>query len=389
MCDRIAIVDAARVSRRHARVVAPLGAVAAARRARGARRRSDGWRSRARSACRSPGRAASRARDAHAQVPPRRKGACSARALRASRSAAFPVQGVATRETSLEDAFIHIVGRIARRRRRARVSCIAPPTRRCSSAVAARARGVRIVGSFRANPGLFADAVFPNPAMRVRAHVPRVGAPPYYEALAVIGGIPTTYCERAGDGRSSHWGEAGRATAALLAARRARAWRSLTGMAVGGLLASMLRLLVGVALAVFVFRAASSRSPPWHLAAVFCHHGGAVHARHDHGEPVPALRSRGVAHVQRVHGAGVLPSGLISDPHARRVRAVAAAILPLTLGGRVAPGAARRALARLLPVLGVRGALRFRGCFTSSSRAGRCVTSKTSKREGRLTQRWQ
>src|SRR5262249_50224536 len=73
------------------------------------------------------------------------------------------------------------------------------------------------------------------------------------------------------------------------------------------------------------------------------HDGGALRHGHDTGEPVPALRPRGVAHGERDAGAGLLPvRALFSRAHAGRA--------PRGRGGpaaaharhrRAAPGAAR------------------------------------------------
>ena len=124
LCDRIAIIDRGRVLACDTPAgAAPVGAGRAARRARGAAPPGaalepaalDGVRARV-------GRAAPRARHAHAQVPAAARAARWSRCCARWSSAGARVRGVSTRETSLEDVFIAIVGprRSTTGRRRAR-----------------------------------------------------------------------------------------------------------------------------------------------------------------------------------------------------------------------------------------------------------------------------
>ncbi len=261
---------------------------------------------------------------------------------------------------------------------------------------AARARAyVRIVGSFREPNGLLADAVFPNLGMCAFVLMYRaLGAPAYYEALAVIGGILTTYWVNVlwGMGAQFYWEKQAGQLQLYFAAPCSR-MAILAGMAIGGLLASMLRSLVGVALAVFVFHVQLEPFSPWHLAAVFFATMAALYTLGMIMASLFLLYGREAWHTCN---AFMEPAFFLSGLYfpirtLGAFGAVAAAILPLTLGvdalrqvllGARSPG--------LLPVRWEFAALcGFAVLYFFVARWSLRYLENLSKREGRLTQRWQ
>src|SRR5256885_13674660 len=115
------------------------------------------------------------------------------------------------------------------------------------------------------------DAVFPNLGMCAFVLLYRaLGAPRSYEALAVVGGVLTTYWINVvwGMGAQLYW-EKQQGQLQLYFAAPCSRRAILSGMAIGGLAARVRRSLAGVALGVWVFHVQVAAFSPWVLAGVF------------------------------------------------------------------------------------------------------------------------
>jgi ABC-2 type transport system permease protein len=167
----------------------------------------------------------------------------------------------------------------------------------------------------------------------------------------------------------------------------------LTGMAVGGLAATVLRSLVGVAMGVWIFHVHLEPFSPWMLAAVFMATMGALYALGMILASLFLLYGREAWHTCNALIEPVyFLSGLYFPIRTLGVLgAVTAALIPLTLGvdglrqvllGKAAHG--------LLPLPVELGALcAFTVLFLWLARVALRFLEDLSKREGRLTLRWQ
>jgi ABC-2 type transport system permease protein len=261
---------------------------------------------------------------------------------------------------------------------------------------AARARAyVRIVGSLRAPDFIISDAIFPNLGMCAFVLLYRaLGAPKSFEALAVIGGILTTYWVNVlwGMGAQFFWEKQSGQLQLYFAAPCSR-MAILTGMAAGGLAATLLRSLVGVALGVWVFHVRLAHFSPWLLAAVFVATMGALYAL---GMTLASLFLLYGREAWHTCNALIEPVYFLSGLYfpirtLGALGAVTAALVPLTLGvdglrqvllGRGAHG--------LLPLPYELAALvAFTAFFLWLAGVALRYLEDLSKREGRLTLRWQ
>ncbi len=259
-----------------------------------------------------------------------------------------------------------------------------------------RARAyVRVVGAFREPDHFITDAIFPNLGMCAYVLLYRaMGAPRSYEALAVIGGILSTYWINVlwGMGAQLYW-EKQQGQLQLLFAAPCSRMAILTGMALGGLASTVLRSLVGVALAVFVFHVSFVAFDPWRLAGVFLVTMVALYALGMTLASVFLLYGREAWHTANALMEPVyFLSGLYFPIRTLGAFAsIAASLLPLTLGvdamRQVLLGPAAEGL---LP-LGVETALLagFAVLFLWLAHVALAWLEALSKREGRLTQRWQ
>lgn len=260
----------------------------------------------------------------------------------------------------------------------------------------ARARMyVRLVGSLRERDWFISDAVFPNLGMCAFVLLYRaIGAPKSFEAMAVIGGVLTTYWINVlwGMGAQLYW-EKQQGQLQLYFAAPCSRMAILTGMAAGGLLTTILRSLIGVALGVFVFHIEVQPFSPWALAGVFLATMSALYALGMTLSSLFLLYGREAWHTCNALQEPVyFLSGLYFPIRSLGPFAYAAAgILPLTLGvdalrqvllGKSAQG--------LLPV-GLETAILcgFTVVFLLLARFSLSYLEALSKREGRLTQRWQ
>src|SRR5262249_49338010 len=228
------------------------------------------------------GRAAPRARHAHDEAAPVRRRPVAARAAHAGREGRRGARRVHARGQPR--------GRVHRHRRpwprRGRGAAMSaspgvavpalrrrprhPGPRLLVQATLARTY-VRIVGSLREPTWMISDAIFPNLGMCAFVLLYRaLGAPRTYEALAVVGGLLTSYWINVLWGMGAQFFfEKQQGQLQLYFAAPCSRLAILTGMALGGLLATILRSLVGVAIGLWIFHIAVAPFSPWLLAGVF------------------------------------------------------------------------------------------------------------------------
>ena len=195
---------------------------------------------------------------------------------------------------------------------------------------------VRIVGSLREPTWMVSDALFPNLGMCAFVLLYRaLGAPRSFEALAVIGGVLTTYWINVvwGMGAQLYW-EKQQGQLQLYFAAPCSRLAILSGMALGGLLATILRSVVGVAIGVWVFHIQVAPFSPWVLAAVFVLTMVALYAMGMMLSSLFLLYGREAWHTANAMQEPVyFLSGLYFPVRTLgALGAAAAGILPLTLG---------------------------------------------------------
>jgi len=114
---------------------------------------------------------------------------------------------------------------------------------------------VRVIGSLREPTWVMLDAVFPNVGMCAFVLLYRaLGAPREFEAVAVLGGILSTYWLNVlwGMGAQLFW-EKQQGQLQLYFVAPCSRMAILTGMAIGGALMTTVRSIVGIALGLWVF----------------------------------------------------------------------------------------------------------------------------------------
>ena len=263
-----------------------------------------------------------------------------------------------------------------------------------AQALAARTY-VRIVGSLREPMWMVSDAIFPNLGMCAFVLLYRaLGAPRPFEALALIGGVLTTYWINVlwGMGAQLYW-EKQQGQLQLYFAAPCSRLAILTGMALGGLVSTILRSLVGVAIGVWVFHIEVAPFSPWVLAGVFLLTMVALYALGMTLSSAFLLYGREAWHTANAMQEPVyFLSGLYFPVRTLgALGAVAAGILPLTLGTdalrQVLLGPAAHGLLPLpLECLALGG---FGALFLLLASRAMAYLETLAKREGRLTQRWQ
>jgi ABC-2 type transport system permease protein len=254
---------------------------------------------------------------------------------------------------------------------------------------------VRIVGALREPTWIVGDAVLPALGMCAFVLLYRgLGAPASFETLAVLGGILATFWLNVlwGMGAQLFW-EKQQGQLQLYFAAPCSFMAILTGMAAGGVLTTTVRSVLAIAvgfgllgvrlppfspgalLGVFVVTMVALYALGMTLASLFLLYGReAWHVCTALTEPVYFLS--GLYFPLRTLGA---------------LGAVAAGLIPLALGvdamRQVLLGAAAHGL---LPVrLEVAALALFGAAFLVLSRLALTHLERLSKREGRLTQRWQ
>lgn len=254
---------------------------------------------------------------------------------------------------------------------------------------------VRVAGSLREPSWVISDAIFPNLGMCAFVLLYRgLGAPRSFEALAVVGGVLTTYWMNVvwGMGAQLYW-EKQQGQLQLLFAAPCSRMAILSGMALGGLAATMMRSLVGVAVGVWVFHIQTAPFSPWVLAGVFVLTMVALYALGMMLSSVFLLYGREAWHTANALQEPVyFLSGLYFPIRSLGALGMfAAGVLPLTLGTdairQVLLGPAAHGLLPLwLEALALAG---FGALFLWLARLSLAHLEGLSKREGRLTQRWQ
>jgi ABC-2 type transport system permease protein len=254
---------------------------------------------------------------------------------------------------------------------------------------------VRVVGSIREPTWLMSDTVFPTLTMASFVLLYRaLGAPRSYEALAVLGGIMATYWINVlwGMGAQLYWEKQSGQLQLYFIAPCSRL-AILTGMALGGILMTTSR---GVFAIVIGFGLLGVRVAPFdgfQLVAVFAVTMAALYALGMAFASLFLLYGREAWHVCNALQEPVFfLSGLYFPLRALgALGAVAAGLVPLALGvdamRQVLLGAAAHGLLPLATEVAILAGLAV--VFFVLARGSLGYLERLSKREGRLTQRWQ
>ena len=254
---------------------------------------------------------------------------------------------------------------------------------------------VRVVGISRDPAWIVSDTVFPNLGMCAFVLLYRaLGAPRSYEAVAVVGGVMITFWLNVvwGMGAQLYW-EKQQGQLQLYFAAPCSRLAILSGMALGGLASATLRSLAGVAIGVWVFHIQVAPFSPWVLAGVFALTMTALYALGMTLSSLFLLYGREAWHTANALQEPVyFLSGLYFPVRSLGVLGgVSAGVLPLTLGTdalrQVLLGPAAHALLPLpIECLALAG---FGALFLGLAHVALEYLEALSKREGRLTQRWQ
>ena len=254
---------------------------------------------------------------------------------------------------------------------------------------------VRIVGSIREPAWVVSDAVFPTLGMCSFVLLYRaLGAPKSFEALAVLGGILATYWINVlwGMGAQLYW-EKQQGQLQLYFVAPCSRMSILTGMAVGGLAMTTVRSLFGILFGFGVFGVRIESFDPLRLLAVFFATMGALYALGMTLASAFLLFGRAAWHVCNALQEPVFfLSGLYFPLRTLgALGMVAAGLIPLGLGVDAMRQVLLGAKARpLLPVgIEVLILIGFMILFLWLAHLSLAHLERLSKREGRLTQRWQ
>lgn len=254
---------------------------------------------------------------------------------------------------------------------------------------------VRVVGSSREAAWILSDAVFPSLSMAAFVLLYRaLGAPRSFEALAVLGGILSTYWMNVlwGMGAQLYWEKQSGQLQLYFVAPCSR-MAILTGMAVGGVFMTTTRTVFGI---VVGFGLLGVRVAPFdglQLLGVFVITMLALYALGMTFASLFLLYGREAWHVCNALQEPVFfLSGLYFPIRALgSLGAVAAGVVPLGLGvdamRQVLLGAEARGLLPIRVEVAILAALAV--AFLFLARASLAYLEGLSKREGRLTQRWQ
>ncbi|OGF20669.1 MAG: hypothetical protein A2V63_05735 [Candidatus Eisenbacteria bacterium RBG_19FT_COMBO_70_11] len=261
---------------------------------------------------------------------------------------------------------------------------------------AIRARAfVRIVGSVREPAWIVSDAVFPAVGMCAYVLLYRaLGAPRSYETLAVLGGIMSTYWINVlwGMGAQLYW-EKQQGQLQLYFAAPCSRMAILTGMALGGLIMTSSRTLVAIAVGFGLLGVRVQAFDPALLVLVFLLTMAALYMLGMLLSSLFLLFGREAWHLcNSLQEPVYFLSGLYFPIRALgALGATAAGIIPLGLGldavRQVLLGTAARGLLPVRIEALILGA--FIVVFFVLARMALTYLEGLSKREGRLTQRWQ
>jgi ABC-2 type transport system permease protein len=254
---------------------------------------------------------------------------------------------------------------------------------------------VRMVGSFREPSWMITDAVVPNLGMCAFVLLYRaLGAPRTYEALAVVGGIFATYWINVlwGMAAQFYW-EKQQGQLQLYFAAPCSRMAILAGMAVGGVFATTLRSVVGIAIGFGLLGVRIGPFDPAAFALVFALTLAALYALGAALASLFLLYGREAWHLSNaVQEPFVFLSGLYFPIRTLGALAgLAAGIVPMGFGvdalRQVLLGPAARGLMPLRLEIATLAALA--AAFFVAARFALDYLESLSKREGRLTQRWQ
>jgi ABC-2 type transport system permease protein len=254
---------------------------------------------------------------------------------------------------------------------------------------------VRIVGSVREPSWILSEAVFPALGMASFVLLYRaLGAPRAYETLAVLGGTLATYWINVlwGMGAQLYWEKQSGQLQLYFMAPCSR-MAILTGMAIGGIFMTTSRAMVSIAVG---FGLLGVRVAPFDLGALLLVFAVTMVALYALGMTLASLfllYGREAWHVCNALQEPVfLLSGLYFPIRALgALGAAAAGIVPLGLGvdamRQVLIGADAHGLLPVAVEVAVLAGLA--AIFLRLARAALDYLERLSKREGRLTQRWQ
>ena len=254
---------------------------------------------------------------------------------------------------------------------------------------------VRVVGSLREPAWIMSDAVFPALSMASFVLLYRaLGAPPAFEALAVLGGIMSTYWINVlwGMGAQLYWEKQSGQLQLYFVAPCSRL-AILTGMAVGGVFMTTTRAVVSIAMGFGLLGVRVQAFDAWQLLLVFLVTMAALYALGMALASLFLLYGREAWHVCNALTEPVFfLSGLYFPIRALGAfGAVAAGLVPLGLGvdamRQLLLGPAARGLLPIATEVAILAGLAV--VFFVLARAALEFLESLSKREGRLTQRWQ
>jgi ABC-2 type transport system permease protein len=254
---------------------------------------------------------------------------------------------------------------------------------------------VRVVGSLREPAWIMSDAVFPAFSMTSFVLLYRaLGAPRSFEALAVLGGIMSTYWINVlwGMGAQLYWEKQSGQLQLYFVAPCSRL-AILTGMAVGGVFMTTTRAVISMAVGFGLLGVRVQAFDAWQLLLVFIVTMAALYALGMALASLFLLYGREAWHVCNALTEPVFfLSGLYFPIRALGAfGAVAAGLVPLGLGvdamRQVLLGLAARGLLPIATEVTILAGLAV--VFFILARAALEFLESLSKREGRLTQRWQ
>lgn len=254
---------------------------------------------------------------------------------------------------------------------------------------------VRVVGSLREPAWIMTDAVFPALTMASFVLLYRaLGAPRSYEALAVLGGIMATYWINVlwGMGAQLYWEKQSGQLQLYFVAPCSRL-AILTGMALGGILMTTARGVFSIAIGFGLLGVRVAAFDGAHLLLVFVVTMAALYALGMAFASLFLLYGREAWHICNALQEPVFfLSGLYFPLRALgALGAVAAGLVPLALGvdamRQVLLGPGAHGLLPMTIEVSILAALAL--VFFVLARASLGYLESLSKREGRLTQRWQ
>ncbi len=254
---------------------------------------------------------------------------------------------------------------------------------------------VRVVGSLREPAWILSDAILPNLGMCAYVLLYRaLGAPRTFETLAVIGGILSTYWINVlwGMGAQLYWEKQMGQLQVYFAAPCSR-MAILGGMALGGILMTTVRSVVGLFVGFVVLGVRVGPFDPWLLLAVFVLTMTALYALGMTLASLFLLYGREAWHISNALQEPVyFFSGLYFPLRTLgALGAVAAGIVPLGFGvdalRQVLIGRGAHGLLPLPTEMAILAALSL--VFLVLARSSLAYLEGLSKREGRLTQRHQ